>query len=149
MTTIQPASHALTPSTASTAAAVVKPESPTPVPVQPAQGKAAISATANAPAELSPQQQAAMAAISEKPELSIDLAEMRKQLDEAIARLNKQLQSNQTNLGFSVDSETDILTVRVTNKETGELVRQIPAEALVRLAETMEDLKGLLVDENL
>jgi uncharacterized FlaG/YvyC family protein len=28
-------------------------------------------------------------------------------------------------------------------------VRQIPAEAVVRLAGKMEDLKGLLLDENL
>lgn len=90
-----------------------------------------------------------MAAISEKPKLSIDLAAMQKRLDQAIESLNNQLQSSQTNLGFSIDSETDIVMVKVTNKETGELVRQIPAEAVVRLAAKMDDLKGLLLDESL
>lgn len=90
-----------------------------------------------------------MAAISEKPKLSIDLAAMQKRLDQAIENLNNQLQSSQTNLGFSIDSETDIVMVKVTNKQTGELVRQIPAEAVVRLAAKMDDLKGLLLDESL
>ena len=90
-----------------------------------------------------------MAAISEKPKLSIDLAAMQKRLDQAIENLNNQLQSSQTKLGFSIDSETDVVMVKVTNKETGELVRQIPAEAVVRLAAKMDDLKGLLLDESL
>ena len=130
-------------------AAVVKPVAPTPAPAQSTQARQAASAAATAPKELSPQQQAAVAAISEKPKLSIDLAAMQKRLDQAIEHLNEQLQSSQTNLGFSIDSETDIVVVKVTNKETGELVRQIPAEAVVRLAGKMEDLKGLLLDENL
>ena len=149
MTTIQPASHAPTPPAAPMPAAVVKPATPTPTPAQQSQARAAASAAATAPKELSPQQQAAVAAISEKPKLSIDLAAMQKRLDQAIEHLNEQLQNSQTNLGFSIDSETDIVVVKVTNKETGELVRQIPAEAVVRLAGKMEDLKGLLLDENL
>jgi flagellar protein FlaG len=148
MTTIQPASHATTPPAAPMPAAVVKPATPTPAPAQPTQARASSTAV-SAPKELSPQQQAAVAAISEKPKLSIDLAAMQKRLDQAIEHINEQLQSSQTNLGFSIDSETDIVVVKVTNKETGELVRQIPAEAVVRLAGKMEDLKGLLLDENL
>ena len=149
MTTIQPASHAPTPPAAPMPAAVVKPATPTPTPAQQSQARPAASVAATAPKELSPQQQAAVAAISEKPKLSIDLAAMQKRLDQAIEHLNEQLQNSQTNLGFSIDSETDIVVVKVTNKETGELVRQIPAEAVVRLAGKMEDLKGLLLDENL
>lgn len=147
MTTIQPASLAPTPPAAPTPAAVVK--QPAPAPARTGQAQPAAVAAAAAPKELSPQQQAAVAAISEKPKLSIDLAAMQKRLDQAIENLNNQLQSSQTKLGFSIDSETDIVMVKVINKETGELVRQIPAEAVVRLAAKMDDLKGLLLDESL
>ena len=115
MTAIQPASHAPTPTAAPMTAAVVKPAAPTPAPAQQSQARPAASAAANAPRELSPQQQAAVAAISEKPKLSIDLAAMQKRLNQAIEKLNEQLQSSQTNLGFSIDSETDIVVVKVTN----------------------------------
>ena len=150
MTTIQPASHAPTPPAAPMPAAVVKQPAPAPAPARTGQSQpAAAAVAATAPKELSPQQQAAVAAISEKPKISIDLAAMQKRLDQAIETLSNQLQSSQTNLGFSIDSETDIVMVKVTNKETGELVRQIPAEAVVRLAAKMDDLKGLLLDESL
>ena len=149
MTTIQPASHAPTPPAAPMPAAVVKQPAPAPAPARTGQAQPAAVAAAAAPKELSPQQQAAVAAISEKPKLSIDLAAMQKRLDQAIETLSNQLQSSQTKLGFSIDSETDVVMVKVTNKETGELVRQIPAEAVVRLAAKMDDLKGLLLDESL
>jgi len=149
MTTIQPASHASTPPAAPMPAAVVKQPAPSPASVAPTRENAAAAAAATAPKELSPQQQAAVAAISEKPKLSIDLVAMQKRVDQAIESLNNQFRSSQTNLGFSIDSETDIVMVKVTNKETGELVRQIPAEAVVRLAAKMDDLKGLLLDESL
>ena len=75
--------------------------------------------------------------------------EVQKRLEEAVKRLNDQMQQSQRSLGFSVDRESDILVVRVTNKETGELVRQIPAEAVVRLSKSIEDFKGLLFDRAL
>jgi len=34
----------------------------------------------------------------------------------------------------------------VTNTQTGELVRQIPSDAVIKVAHTLEDLKGLLYD---
>jgi uncharacterized FlaG/YvyC family protein len=36
--------------------------------------------------------------------------------------------------------------VTVTNKETGEVIRQIPNEVVIRLARSIEDTKGLLLN---
>ena len=83
------------------------------------------------------------------PEPLVDLARMRRELEAAIERLNDQVSQNARELGFSIDEETDRLIVRVTNKETGELVRQIPAEAVIRFANSVEDLRGVLFDAEL
>lgn len=116
---------------------------PTPAPNAAAAGQAAKTAIAQqAQQKVQQQTQARSEAIN-------DNQEMQKRLEEAVQRLNDQMQQSQRSLGFSVDKETDILIVRVTNKETGELVRQIPAEAVVRLSKSIEDLKGLLFDEAL
>jgi flagellar protein FlaG len=40
---------------------------------------------------------------------------------------------------------TPVVTVKST--KTGEVIRQIPSEAVIRVAHTFEQLKGLLVDE--
>jgi len=37
--------------------------------------------------------------------------------------------------------------VHVTNKDTGELVRSMPGEAILRVAANLESLKGVLFDE--
>lgn len=81
----------------------------------------------------------------EKAEQSRQLTE--KKVDEAVQRLNEQMQSSQRELGFSVENKTDRLIVKVTNKETGELIRQIPAEAVIKMAQSIESLKGVLFDK--
>jgi flagellar protein FlaG len=81
----------------------------------------------------------------EKAEQSRQITQ--KKVDEAVQRLNEQMQHSQRELGFSVDNKTDRLIVKVTNKETGELVRQIPAEAVVKMAQSIESLKGVLFDK--
>ena len=84
-------------------------------------------------------------AIAEKAEKNRELSD--KRIEEAVRRLNEQMKETQTKLGFSVDNQTDRLIVKVTNKETGELVRQIPAEAVIKVAQSIESLKGVLFDK--
>jgi flagellar protein FlaG len=86
-----------------------------------------------------------VAETKEKAEKSRE--DIEKRLDQAVQRLNEQMQNGQRELGFSVDNKTDKLIVKVTNKETGELIRQIPAEAVVKMAQSIESLKGVLFDK--
>jgi len=80
------------------------------------------------------------------PVAKIDAAEMQKKVEEAVARLNEQMEANGRKLGFSVDDRLNKQIVRVVNKETGEVVRQIPNEVVIRVANSIEDLKGVLFD---
>jgi flagellar protein FlaG len=123
---------------------------PSPAVSAPAAAPNAVAAGQAAKTAIAQQaQQKAQQQTQARSEAINDNQEMQKRLEEAVRRLNDQMQQSQRSLGFSVDKETDILIVRVTNKETGELVRQIPAEAVVRLSKSVEDLKGLLFDEAL
>ena len=80
------------------------------------------------------------------PAPRVDPAELQKKLEEAVARLNEQMEANGRKLGFSVDDRLNKQIVRVMNKETGEVVRQIPNEVVIRVANSIEDLKGVLFD---
>ena len=64
---------------------------------------------------------------------------------EAVAALNEQLELEQRSIRFRIEEDTDELIVTVLDKETGEVVRQIPSEATVRLAAHLDDLNGALV----
>jgi len=66
---------------------------------------------------------------------------------ECVDQLNAQMQSRNRNLSFALDQRLDTPVVAVTDKNTGELVRQIPAESVLRVAHSIENLKGVLYNE--
>ena len=85
----------------------------------------------------------------EKVDLGFDPEEMRENIQLAIDRLNQQLKANGRDLSFQMDEELNRPIIIVRNIETGEVVRQIPTEAVVRMAQSIEEGKGLLFNESL
>jgi flagellar protein FlaG len=57
------------------------------------------------------------------------------------------MKSNGRQLNFSIDKTIDRTIVQVKNAETGEVIRQIPDETLLRVAHNIEQVKGMLLDE--
>jgi flagellar protein FlaG len=48
-----------------------------------------------------------------------------------------------------MDEEINRPVITVRNIETGEVVRQIPSEEIIRMAHSIEEGKGLLFNESL
>ncbi|RKX54214.1 MAG: flagellar biosynthesis protein FlaG, partial [Thermotoga sp.] len=48
---------------------------------------------------------------------------------------------------FIVDRDVDMIIVKIKDKETGELIRQIPPEVAVKLARNIAEFMGILLDE--
>lgn len=67
--------------------------------------------------------------------VALGAVESAQQLDEAVTQMNKYVQSEQRDLQFSVDEASGQTIVRVTDRETGDLIRQIPNEVFLTLAE--------------
>lgn len=63
---------------------------------------------------------------------------MREELDGAVSRLNDFVQSVQRDLQFEVNDDTGETVVRVIDQQTDEVVRQIPDELALRLAENLQ-----------
>ena len=85
----------------------------------------------------------------EKVDLGFNAKEMRQNLQEAIERLNQQLKANGRDLSFQMDEEINRPIITVRNIETGEVVRQIPSEEIIRMAHSIEEGKGLLFNVSL
>ena len=83
----------------------------------------------------------------EKADLQFDPKELRSRVEEAINRLNEQMAANGRDLRFSIDQRLDRTVVTVRSSDSGEIVRQIPDESLLRVAQSIEDLKGILYNE--
>ena len=78
-----------------------------------------------------------------------DPQKMLEQMQEIVDRLNEQMKENNRNLGFSVDHKINTFVVTVRDQNTGEVVRQIPNEVVVNFAHSLEDMKGLLFNEEM
>ncbi|MEG3638367.1 flagellar protein FlaG [Magnetococcus sp. PR-3] len=79
---------------------------------------------------------------------SADLGESAQALwEENVKKLEKVL-SAFTSLRFSVDKDTEELVVRVVNRQTNEVVRQIPSEEIVSLNKRLQSAQGILLDAN-
>ena len=88
------------------------------------------------------------ASLSEQKNLSAESIEkLRERLERTIESLNVNLKLSETNLSFAVDKISDRVLVSVVNEDTGETVRQVPAEAILKVAHNIEALKGVLFDD--
>jgi flagellar protein FlaG len=78
-----------------------------------------------------------------------DQQERMENLREAMEKLNNQAAKTARSLNFTIDEKLNRQIITVSNKETGEVVRQIPTEVVLRVAHSIEDIKGLLLDEQI
>ncbi|MDO6823320.1 flagellar protein FlaG [Marinobacter sp. 1_MG-2023] len=62
----------------------------------------------------------------------------RKELDSAVSQLNDYVQNVQRDLQFEVDNDLGQTIVRVVDQQTQEVVRQMPDEVALRLAEKLQ-----------
>ena len=83
--------------------------------------------------------------VAPKPiEIKFDQAQATKNLKEAVSLLNKQMADTGRGLGFSYDESKASAVIKVSDINTGEVVRQIPSEDVLRIAHKIDDLKGIL-----
>jgi flagellar protein FlaG len=65
----------------------------------------------------------------------------------AAAQLQEFVSSMGRNLNFSIDESTGYNVVRVVNPDTGELIRQLPSEELLKISRDFQRLNNVLVSQ--
>jgi len=66
----------------------------------------------------------------------------------AVSHLNDTAQLFNTQLQFTIDPGTGRRVVKVTDRSTNEVIRQIPEEDVLRLSKALDDFKGILVKDS-
>ena len=69
------------------------------------------------------------------------------QLEKAVDKLNELMKDGQRSLAFSVDSDSEEVVVKVMDKTTDEVIRQIPNEEALRFAEHVEGMLGVIFND--
>lgn len=64
-----------------------------------------------------------------------------KQLKEAVEQVESFLKVQNRDLAFTVDEDTDRSVVTVIDSKSGDVIRQIPSEDLLKLAERIQELQ--------
>ena len=85
--------------------------------------------------------------VPKSPEIKFDPNKVRENLSAAIGMLNKQMESSKRGLGFSYDESKKTAVVKVTDANTGEVVRQIPTEQVLKMAHQIDQYKGMLYNK--
>ncbi|WHY19087.1 flagellar protein FlaG [Paenibacillus sp. G2S3] len=85
--------------------------------------------------------------LKEKQGVNVSVAE--EQLIRTIERAVKSLQGPQTTLEISIHEKTHDIMVKVLNKDTGELIREVPPEKTLDLVAKMMEIAGILIDEKI
>lgn len=81
-----------------------------------------------------------------------NLSEDKETLEEVLKFINSDLESNNTKIEFSFNDKIKQMMVQVTDKKTGEVIRSLPPEHLVKLMEKFREdgkLDGVFFSEQI
>jgi flagellar protein FlaG len=70
-------------------------------------------------------------------------------IDEAILVLNQALERSPTKAMVRKDEQLNRFIIEIADEVSGELIREIPSEAVLKFARNLEEMKGLLFDKSL
>ncbi|AMK32192.1 flagellar protein FlaG [Pseudomonas mosselii] len=79
------------------------------------------------------------AAVDDKPHT-------REDLEKAVGEIRDFVQSSQRKLDFSIDDSTGRVVVKVIATESGDVIRQLPSETALKLAQSLSEAGSLLFD---
>lgn len=70
-----------------------------------------------------------------------------KQVDDAVGKLNDFAAANASTLSFAKDDTSGKMVIKIMDTETKTLIRQIPSEEAINIAQSIDKLQGLLLKE--
>ncbi len=69
------------------------------------------------------------------------------EIQELIEQLNKKLDYLNKYLKITLDNELDIPVVKILERETNKVIRQIPPEQILKLMKKIDEMLGILLNE--
>ncbi|MCM8612557.1 flagellar protein FlaG [Accumulibacter sp.] len=75
-------------------------------------------------------------------------ATTREQLETATASVRSFVQPINRDIEFSVNDDTGQLVVKIIDRSTKEVIRQMPSAEMIAIAKTLDSIKGLFVKQS-
>ncbi|MDX1723034.1 MAG: flagellar protein FlaG [Pseudomonas sp.] len=68
----------------------------------------------------------------------------RESLEQAVSSIKDFVQAIRRDLNFSLDDSSGRIVIKVTDSASGDVIRQMPTEEALRLAESLDEVRSLL-----
>ena len=110
-------------------------------------GKTGVGAPAptTRPSEVSKATDATVTADVRKNDSMADMTDAkREQVLAAVTDMQDYVDAAGRNIQFQLDDDSGRMVVKVTEAQSGEVIRQMPSEEALRLAENLADMRGVL-----
>ena len=85
-----------------------------------------------------------MPAVADNP---LDRKTSESNLRDAVKRLSEFVSQTSSEINFSIDEESGINIVKVTDSKTNEVIRQFPSEEVIAIAHALDKLQGLFIKD--
>lgn len=69
------------------------------------------------------------------------------EISETVEALNDMMRSIERGINFRVDDDNGRTVIKIMDKQTSELIKQIPSEDILRLINSMQNMQSLLFEE--
>jgi flagellar protein FlaG len=69
------------------------------------------------------------------------------QITDAVKKINQSMSTQSRGLEFSVDTDSKRTIVKVVDRQTNELIRQIPTVETLEIAHALDQAQGLLIKQ--
>jgi flagellar protein FlaG len=79
-----------------------------------------------------------------KQQEDLDLSKAMDSLKKTFERLSRFFK---TEAQFAIERELNMIIIKIKDRDTGEIVRQIPPEVAVKIAKNLQELMGILFDK--
>ncbi|GAB6077958.1 flagellar protein FlaG [Hydrogenobaculum acidophilum] len=72
---------------------------------------------------------------------------LEKQIQKAIEQLTTNLSYLNTHLNITVDKKADSVVIKIIDNKTNQVIKEIPPEYMLRIAEAINNLVGIIVNK--
>lgn len=76
-----------------------------------------------------------------------DKKEIQQQLSQSVKKLNQQMDALNTNIEFGFNDKISSMYVNVMEKDSGKVIRKLPTEEAMKLAEHFKEIIGMIFDQ--
>lgn len=138
--------------TSSAVSSLQKVAKPVEMPEQRSVERAADVSTVSTSAQIERQvatnvEQDATGGYSGNEEAQAAAAQNAQRIESAVKRANNTMRMAKTSCQFQYHEETNRVSIKVIDKDTKEVIREIPSEEALELIQKMWEMAGILVDE--